>query len=921
MTALGAVLGALSLAPVHAQVPATGASVAGRVTDQPAGSPLALATVSIEGTPLSATTDPQGRYRLEAVPAGPRVLRVIRIGYAPVRRGIYVPGTGTLTEDVTMARSALHLAGITVTADPVSRARGELGTASVIEGDAIRNQTAASLMGLLELVPGVQLRPPGLDGVQQFALRAVPISAGGAGAGAFQPTGEGLASFGTQIVLDGVPVSNNANLQTLGPRGELAFSTSAGGGVDLRRIPASTIERVEVIRGIPSARHGDLTQGAVIVDLRAGVIDPEVLVRFDARTLEASILGGTGLGRSQTGSVTFDVARTRIAPGQTDDQSSRFAVQGAHRYEAGSLRFDTRLDAFQLVEDRPESPVFPGTESRSRDNGLRLSERARAPLGARSRLEWTAAFEAIRQRSFSRAPKLRGPLPFTNRLTEGRQAGKFIGGSYNARVDLEGDPRHFYNRLEFVSEPLGLARGESVRAGVELRREWNAGPGYLFDLEAPPQVTFNGVNGFDRPRRFDLIPPIVTSALYADARSTWPVGGERTLSLQAGLRFDVLHDGRTWISSVRDQVLEPRLNVELAATRWLRVRAGAGRVAKLPSLASLYPGPQYYDLVNVNYFANDPAERLAVLTTRIADRTSPELGYSVSDKLEAGLEAEPVQGAIVALNLFRDRTRGAVGIANEPTFFEREHFRIVDSTVGTGRPPDYEVPAFLIDTVPVLIDRPRNNLVFTSRGAELTAALPEVPGTDTRLAVLGSWVDTRVENRDIEFIRAFSDFQLSGNDPRAPYWEGSTRTGERLLLTARLIHHRAQAGLVITGTVQLTLRDRSRDIGGTDTLSFAGYVTRTGELVPVPPADRGRPEYSDLRVPRAGLQVAPEKGASDWLASLQVAKSLPAGGRVSFYAFNFLDRIGKYGGRFTTTRLFPAARFGLEVTMPVIVWR
>ena len=901
------------------------AVVAGTVRDAGSAAPLGQAIVSIEGTPIAATTDAEGHYRMEGVPEGPQVLRVIRIGYAPVRRPVVIPTSGTMSIDVTMAVSALNLPGILVVADPVSRAKGELGTASVIESEAIRNQTAVSLQGLLELVPGVALRPPGLDGVQQFSLRAVPISAGagGGGPGAFQPTAETLASFGTQIVLDGVPVSNNSNLQSLGVRGELSITSSAGGGIDLRRIPASTIERVEVIRGVPSARFGDLTQGAVLVDTRAGSIPPEVLARVDARTVEATLVGGSAIGSGQTASGSFDVARTRLAPGQTDDQSYRFTGQAAHRLERGSLRLDTRVDAFQLVEDRPESPVFPGTESSSRDNGVRVSERGRFTLDKATRLEWTGAFDVNRQRSFSRQLELRGPQPFTDRLTEGRQTGKFIGGTYNARVDIQGDPRNLYNRLELITAPGWLARDESLRLGAELRREWNAGPGVEFNIEFPPQTNFNGVNGFDRPRRFDLIPAVATTALYADERASWPLGKSATLAVQGGARLDLLHRGGSWVSGIRDQVLQPRLNVELAPAQWFRLRAGAGRLAKIPTLESLYPGPQYYDLVNVNYFANDPAERLAVITTRIVDKTNPDLGYSVADKLEAGFEAEPARGAQIGFTVFHDRTKGGVGIFNQPTFFLREHFRIVDSTIGTGRPPDYEVPAFSSDSVPVLIDRPDNNLTFTTSGAELTANLPQIPGINTSVALQGSWIKTRVENRNIEFNPDFSGFQLSSSAQaaRTPYYDGSTRTGERMLLTTRLIHQRPEAGLVITATVQFTLRDRDQNIGGTDTLSFAGYLTRTGVLVPIAPANRTDPQYQDLRQSRIGLLVAQEKGPTDWLASLQVAKTLPAGGRLSFYAFNFLDRIGKYGDRFTTTRLFSPARVGLEVTMPVMVWR
>ena len=56
----------------------------------------------------------------------------------------------------------------------------------------------------------------------------------------------------------------------------------------------------------------------------------------------------------------------------------------------------------------------------------------------------------------------------------------------------------------------------------------------------------------------------------------------------------------------------------------------------------------------------------------------------------------------------------------------------------------------------------------------------------------------------------------------------------------------------------------------------------------------------------------------DWLFSLQVSKTLPLDGRLSFYAFNAFDRIGSYGGRTTVPRFYSPVRFGLEVTMPLL---
>ncbi len=912
---------ALALTAIPAWLPAQprpgAAAVAGRVSDAMAGTPLAHATVALEGRALAITTDEQGRYRLDGAPAGPQILRVIRIGYAPLRRPITVPATGTLTVDLALARSALNLPNLVVTADPAGRARGELGTASVIGSEAIRNQTAASLAGVLELIPGTVLQPPGLDGVQQFALRAVPVSTGGGtGPNAAGPSAGSLAAFGTQVVLDGVPVSNNVNLQSLGARGELSFATAAGGGIDLRRIPAATIERVEVIRGIPSARFGDLTQGVVLVDTRAGAVAPEARVRLDARTVEATLVGGAALSHRQTGTASLNLARTKLAPGARDNTGSRIGAQLAHRYESPALTLDSRLDFFQVLEDEPESPTFPGVASRSRDNGLRASERARLRLGSQSRLEWTAAFEGDRQRSFTQAPRLRGAMPFTNRLTDGTQDGKFIGGLYSARVDVDGDPRQIYSRLELITPVHFVGLAHDTRAGLELRREWNSGPGYQFDIEFPPQVDFNGVQGYDRPRRFDATPPLTTTALYGDDRIATTVAGI-PMNIQTGLRLDLLHHGGSWAGGVRDAALGPRLQLEAMPAGRVRLRAGVGRVVKVPSLGDLSPGTQYYDLVNFNYYANNPAERRAILTTRILDRTNPDLAMMRADKAEAGVELDLGRGGQLSLVGYADRIQNGVGLRTTPTFLIRDRLGVDSTTIGTGRPPAVLPVPLGRDSVPTLIDQPANNLDLRSRGLELTAVIPEIVPLRTRIDVQGAWAWSTLRNDGIQFGGSFSEFQLSQQIPRAPYWQALTRKGERLLVTTRLIHQQPKAGLVITGTIQYTIREVRQDVGGTDSLAFAGYITRGGALVPVPLAERGRPDYADIRVARNGL-IDPQEAPPDWLFSLQVSKTLPLDGRLSFYAFNAFDRIGSYGGRTTVPRFYSPVRFGLEVTMPLL---
>lgn len=927
ISALLLALGAFTPEPGVAQQERAGVTVTGQIFAAESGNPIAFATVAVEGTRLLAVADSSGRYTLRGVPPGPRVLLVHRLGYADARVHITVPAARpVVVQDIEMAASALELEGITVTADPAGRARGEMATASVIETEAIAHQSATSLRSVLELVPGIRTAPPGLDEVEQVALRSVP-TAEAPGALPGGPSAAELASFGTLIVLDGVPLSNNANLQTLGPRGELSVPSSARGGVDLRRIPASTIQRVEVIRGIPSARWGDLTQGAIIVDTRAGRVEPTASVRFDPRLSEGGLLAGEGLGIHQVLSGTLDVTESDLAGVVVGADVTRVATQLSHRATMGEdaegtrepkLTLDTRLDFVQLYANNPEDTVAnPGRSSANRDRSFRASERARLALGEDASLSLTAALDYTRRRSFVEAPRVRGGAPFTDRLTEGRSEGTFVLGEYQSRVDLEGDEWLLYARLEAEQLARFLGMDHRLRPGLEVRREWNTGAGYQFEIARPPQVTFDGVRGYDRPRRFDDVPPIATSAFYLDDQLTATLGEGIGVDAQVGLRLDLLHRGTDWLSGVRDAALQPRLNLQVSPAPWLRLRGGWGTTAKQPSLAQLFPSPQYFDLVNVNFFANDPAERLAVLTTFIRDPTNPELGFSTTRKAEAGAEVGVGRQASISLVAFLERTRRAVGIQEQPDFLLRERYQLTDSVEGNGVPPEIIEPPFEVDTVPILIDRPGNNLTLESRGLELTAHLPELRPLRTRLDVLAAWVRTEFAKEGFDFGARFNEFQLDDRIPRTPFWDDPVRKGEQFLLSYRLIHHQPSLGLVITATIEHIAVESSESVAATDTLAFAGYMTRDGRLVRVPPEDRLNPEYEDLRRPRESVLFPVSEVPADWLVSVQLSKTLPRGGRLSFFAFNALDRRGTFSRFPTAARFFPPVRFGVEATVPL----
>jgi hypothetical protein len=625
-----------------------------------------------------------------------------------------------------------------------------------------------------------------------------------------------------------------------------------------------------------------------------------------------------------TGTAALDVTRYMVSPGTTDDAAFRATLQLAHRAELGErdeggeapLRVDTRVDLLQVREDRALREEEPNEFTTwNREGGVRVSNRTRLRVGEAGRLSLTLSAHQQEQRLYRQELRSSGAIPFTDRLTEGRATGRFIEGSYLSQLHLEGQPRHIYGRLEGETTASRLGFDHELRGGVELRREWNSGPGYSFDLDRPPQISFNGVDGFQRPRPFFEIPALATTALYLDDRLSRTLPGALLLRIQAGARLDVLHEGGTWVTGARDVVLQPRINAELGMTEWLRLRAGWGRVAKVPPLRMLHPAPDYYDLVNVNHYTNDPAERLAVLTTFIRDPTNPELGFSVARKAEAGFEVS-FGGSALSIVAHRENIVGAVGLHPEPSYLLRDRYALEET--GPGQPPRLLEPPVGADTIPILVERPTNNTDIATRGVEITALFREFRALRTRVQVQAAATETEQVKHDLEFGGAarYQEFQLASTQMRIPYWEARVRSGRSVLANYRLIHHQPELGLVITAWFQHNISDRVWDVGGTDTLSWGGYLTRDGQLVPVPPERRTDPEYSDLRRPRSGLVTEIRTTPADWMMGFQVSKSLPLEGRLTFWAFNALDRRGYQLEVDVHPRFYPSRRFGMELTMP-----
>ncbi|HXV85076.1 MAG TPA: TonB-dependent receptor, partial [Gemmatimonadales bacterium] len=96
--------------------------VVGVVRDAGQGSPIAGVEVLVDGTDLTASTALDGRYTLNAVPAGTVALRFRRIGYQAKRvAGIQVPTRGITEQNVTLESQVVRLEEVVVTSTLAER--------------------------------------------------------------------------------------------------------------------------------------------------------------------------------------------------------------------------------------------------------------------------------------------------------------------------------------------------------------------------------------------------------------------------------------------------------------------------------------------------------------------------------------------------------------------------------------------------------------------------------------------------------------------------------------------------------------------------------------------------------------------------------------------------------------------------------
>lgn len=277
----------LSLALPSFAGPAQGHKLIVSVTDASNKEPIVMGSVQLQPLGSNAVTDMDGKATITNVPDGIYQLVVSYVGYVTSTTQVKV------TKDIDL-RIQLRISDLSLKEVVVTAKQSATGTTSQIGRQAIDHLQASSLADVMQLLPGQIIKNTDLTSQANLQLRTL--------------VNNNTSAFGSSIIVDGMPMSNNGAM-TQGP-----FSATAFTGTDLRQISADDIDNVEVVRGIPSAEYGDLSSGLVIVHSKAGVTPWQVKAKVNPELQNYSLSKGTSLGRAGILNMSVDYAKAWSDP-------------------------------------------------------------------------------------------------------------------------------------------------------------------------------------------------------------------------------------------------------------------------------------------------------------------------------------------------------------------------------------------------------------------------------------------------------------------------------------------------------------------------------------------------------------------------------------------------------------------------------
>ena len=830
----------------------------GTVKDEQ-GNPLEFASIVLGPSGQYTTTDSKGGFQIDRIHPGKIEVLIQYYGMQDWSSTYTLKAGDDQHIDAILKETSFRLENVIVTA---TKSNTGSSTASKISRQAMDHLQTSSLMDIMTLLPGVELSNPSLNKATSISVRdnVSKISSGSSAA----------RSLGTAVIVDGAPLSNNANMQVLsssiaGNLQDYSGSASAGEGVDVRMLSTDNIESVEIIRGIPSVEYGDMTSGAVLVKSKAGKSPLTIRFKANPNIYQLSTAKGMRLGKNFGDlNISGDYAYNRNELVKDYKTYQRAGLKGLWSFMRGNFTENTSLT---LIYGRDRAKLNPDAygkeQSWANSAGLQFNTNGNVFInrGWMKSINWILSgsytnkvshYESTASNALNLySTAMSNGVTYTNipgldvfdtdtgeRITNnsGTEKGVILPYSYFYVYDIFGDEINVFAKLNTKFSKTWNGMTDKLLLGADFKTDGNLGKGPVYDDDFPPfRNVGNASSGYRRRNYYD-IPFVNQLGLYGENILSCKVG-ERVFSLSTGLRYDM-------VNSLH--ILAPRLNTSADIFPWMTLRAGWGITGKAPTAMYLYPNDAYLDAINFNGMnvSLPESERLLIATTTIYNAGNPDLKIAKNRKAEAGMDITIAKKYRINLTVYDEYMKNgyAMGLGL-PSFVWYQHDIYKEKVHNTGK-----IPSVSKDTTFNLffnVYKPYNNVITRSRGIEYEIDLGRFKAIRTSFNINGAWSYGSSTNGGYYFnMRPDSKNTERNIGIYNPQKE--TRHYENLLTTLRVTHNIPQIGFVITLTAQANWYGKFWSTYKNDEM-LIGYLSRKdGKYHDFDPSMKNDPEFSYL---------------------------------------------------------------------------
>lgn len=834
------------------------------------GEPLSGATMQLVQSGLWGISGKDGEVEIRNVPRLPVAYKVSMLGYKDVEGEICLDGKDNVR--ILMEEESLSMREVVVVAQA---GQGGESTTSIIGRQALDHLQATSLKDILQLLPGgVSMKNPSLTSPGQFKVRTL--------------ASDNNATFGAAIIINGMPVSTNANMNTgLG----LSSISSGNSGADLRSIATDDIESVEIIRGVASAEYGDVSSGVMIVNKRIGVSDLNMKARIMPGIMQ--LHAGKGFDIKSAGSlnISADYARGTSDPRFLTDKYNRGLLSLAHRKTLlnKTWTLTTNIDLSYTGEWKGADPDEPEAMKKffsSRDAfSLRLSHNGMLKLDnalART-LKYDVALSLSSDRIFNDRLVSVGSGAILDATKDGMYEGTPYPSSYETLSGTKSNPVMYWAKFSDLFYLNVGNMSNRFNVGTEWKIEGNRGIG-----QYDKTLKFKAF-AQDRVRRFCDIPYMNQISAYVEDNVVLTFSERRypNITGQVGVRWTVVQPWR----NERMMALSPRLNIAVNPVRYLSLRLGYGISEKVPSLQDLYPSPDYYDFYNMS--VSDGQKSYYLYSTRVFDNKPVSIKTMRGTKYELGFDVRLDNGMSFSVVGYHEKVSRGFGTDNsEWKTLVFDVWNAADVTF-TGQKPIYDQQnPSRRDTVLYNLIRPGNPKSRRNRGIEFDFNFGKINATNTSFYLSGAWSETRSSSSNLGYKLPVGEARNYG-PVYVVYPENSYSFSEsrRFSATLRVVQHIPVIRFIVSASAQCILYEYDHEVSsGTRPLGYiygSEYIKFTeDQLDDIEFNFHGymlKDQIFDTRISNV-----PVTWPAIWCLDMRVTKEIGDKAGFSFYANNVL---------------------------------